>query len=213
MRTHHAVLALAGLALAGLAYALALFPALPDQIPTHWNLAGEVDGWMPKEWAIVVMPGAVSLFIALLYLLPALSPRHFRVEAFQGTFNYVMFLTGCIMAYFHLIMLQAALHPELHSGRVLIGGLFLFLALMGNVLGKVRRNFWVGVRTPWTLASERVWIATHRLAARLLVGAGLLGALAIWAGVPPAWCFAMLMAALLAPVFHSLWLYRRLEGE
>jgi uncharacterized membrane protein len=70
----------------------------------------------------------------------------------------------------------------------------------------------MGVRTPWTLASDAVWVGTHRLAARLLVGAGALGALAIFAGAPVAPCFVLLMAAALWPVAYSYILYRRLEG-
>jgi uncharacterized membrane protein len=97
--------------------------------------------------------------------------------------------------------------------RVLMSGLFLCFALIGNVLGKVRRNFWIGVRTPWTLASERVWIATHRLAARLMVGAGLLLSVIVWLGAPIALCFWLLMASLLVPAIHSLLLYKRLERE
>ena len=84
---------------------------------------------------------------------------------------------------------------------------------MGNVLGKVRRNFWMGVRTPWTLASEKVWVATHRLAARLLTAGGLAGAVAAWLGAPLVLCFWLLMVALLWPAVHSLLLYKRLERE
>ena len=93
--------------------------------------------------------------------------------------------------------------------RIPIAETFLFFALIGNVLGKVRRNFWVGVRTPWTLASDKVWIATHRLAARLMVVAGMIGAL----GVPVALCFGLLMLALFVPVVYSYFLYQRLERE
>ena len=63
--------------------------------------------------------------------------------------------------------------------RSLMGALFLFLILIGNVLGKVKRNFYIGVRTPWTLASEKVWYATHRFAAKAFVIAGLLGVLSV----------------------------------
>jgi uncharacterized membrane protein len=72
--------------------------------------------------------------------------------------------------------MQATLHPEMDPGRPLVGGIFLFFALMGNLLGKVRRNFWMGIRTPWPLAGDAVWIATHRAAARLYTAMGLIGA-------------------------------------
>jgi uncharacterized membrane protein len=81
------------------------------------------------------------------------------------------------------------------------------------VLGKVRRNFWMGVRTPWTLASDAVWIATHRLAARLLVAGSLAGAIALWLGAPVEVGFFLLLTALLIPAGYSLLLYKRLERE
>lgn len=87
--------------------------------------------------------------------------------------------------------------------------------LIGNVLGNVRRNFWVGVRTPWTIASERVWNDTHRLAARLFVVAALAGLAVILLPLPLAavsiTTFVLIMAAALVPVFYSLWDYKRLQ--
>ncbi len=84
---------------------------------------------------------------------------------------------------------------------------------MGNVLGKVRRNFWVGVRTPWTLASDAVWNATHRVAARLYTAAGLVGALAVWLGAPLAVCFAAFLVVVILPGLYSLMLYKRFETQ
>jgi uncharacterized membrane protein len=91
--------------------------------------------------------------------------------------------------------------------------MFVFFALIGNLLGKVRRNFWMGIRTPWTLASEEVWIATHRLGARLMVAAGIAGAVCVALGVPLPVCFALLIGSLLIPVLYSLWLSKKLEGQ
>ena len=87
----------------------------------------------------------------------------------------------------------------------------LFFALLGNVLGKVRRNFWIGVRTPWTLASERVWIDTHRFSARLFVAIGIAGFLAILAGAPIVTAVALLLASVLVCVVYSLVHSKRLE--
>lgn len=213
MSTRAALLAGAAMTAAGLGYAWVLYPSLPALIPIHWNIHGQVDGWAPKEWAALMLPGMMVVMLGMLVGLPWLSPRQFDVAAFRGTFNYVMVLAVGLMGYIHVVSLQAALHPEMESGRVLVGGLFLFFAAMGNVLGRVRRNFWMGIRTPWTLASDAVWDATHRLAARLMFGAGLLGGLAVLLGAPVAPCFVILMIALLYPTLHSLLLYKRLEGE
>jgi uncharacterized membrane protein len=213
MTTRNAVLVGLALLAAALVYTLVLYPSLPPRIPIHWNLRGEVDGWGTKPWAPFFGPAVMALLLVLLFLLPWLSPRNFAVEPFRGTFNYLMVVCEALIGYMQVVMLQAALHPAAEMGRMLVAGLFLFFVVIGNVLGKVRRNFWMGVRTPWTLANDTVWAATHRLAARLMVAAGLLGAMAVWLGVPIAICFVLLIAALLVPAVYSLVLYKRLERE
>jgi uncharacterized membrane protein len=152
--------------------------------------------------------------VLLAWLLPWLSPKGFEVEGFASTFAYGMMLVVALFGFIHALSLSAAIQGEdgFDLGRWLIAGMFLFFALIGNVLGKVRRNFWMGVRTPWTLASESVWIQTHRLTAWLFVVGGLVGLIAVVAGVPPVWCFIGFMVALvLVPILYSLVLYKRLE--
>ncbi len=213
MTTRTVITATAVLTLAALAFAGAVYGQLPEKIPTHWNLHGEVDGWSDKRWAAYFGPLMMVGVAALLQLLAHVSPRQFEVEDFRPTYNYVTLLLVLLMGYFHVMMLLGGLYPHLEMGRVLIAGLMLFIALLGNVLGKVRRNFWMGVRTPWTLASDRVWIATHRLSARLMVVIGVLGALAALAGAPLAAVFGVFFVTFLVPVVYSLVLYKRLERE
>src|SRR5262245_17683179 len=101
-----------------------------------------------------------------------------------------MFLVTALFGYLHgVILLQQFKNPPVRFdiGRLMVGGMFLFFALLGNVLGKVKRNFFMGVRTPWTLASETVWTRTHRLAAWLWTGGGLVGLVAVLAGAPLGW--------------------------
>jgi uncharacterized membrane protein len=101
--------------------------------------------------------------------------------------------------------------------RLLLAGVLIMFALIGNVLGKVRRNFYVGVRTPWTLASQRVWNDTHRLAGRMFVGAAVIGLLAVVLPLPlpvvTIAVIAIIMAAALWPALYSLLLYKRLEKK
>ena len=87
------------------------------------------------------------------------------------------------------------------------------MALLGNVMGKVRSNFWIGIRTPWTLANQRVWYATHRFAAKTTVGGALLSFAGVLAGLPLWMCMAVLLAGPVIPAFYSLLVYRRLERK
>jgi uncharacterized membrane protein len=194
---------------------------LPDQVPTHWDAHFNVDGTTPRAdvfRTFLLLPLAMAGVCLLTLVLPWLSPRHFQVDTFRSTYGYIMMLMVALMAYLHVATLWGALQPAENKTifmRFFLGGICLFLALTGNVLGKVRRNFWLGVRTPWTLASETVWNQTHRLAAWLFVAGGLTG-FALVMLLPPAaaWvAFLVILLAALAPVFYSLWLYKRLERE
>lgn len=203
------------LALAWLSAALA-YPQLPDQIPTHWNIHGEIDGYGAKWWALFLTP-AIMLAAFLMFLaLPWLSPRHFAVDAFRPTYEFIAITAMALMTYIHGLLLWAAWSGPVDISRALMAGICLALAVIGNVLGKVRRNFYVGIRTPWTLASERVWIDTHRLAAWLFALAGAAGAVSavllsrVLAFAVP---FAFIMAAALVPVIYSLVHYKRLERQ
>ena len=96
---------------------------------------------------------------------------------------------------------------------VIFAGMFLFLALIGNVMGKVRRNFYVGVRVPWTFASDRVWNDTHRFAAWTMVGGSLLGFVLVISGLSLIAAIAVLLVSMLSPIIFSFVHYKRLERE
>jgi uncharacterized membrane protein len=192
------------------------FDRLPPRLPTHWNAAGEVDGWTPKQdifGTFLLVPALMAGILVLTPLLPWLSPRHFEIDRFRQTYGYIMFLLTGLCAYIHLTILLGSLMIPVDTTKMVLGGICLFLAALGNVMGKVRRNFYVGVRTPWTLASDAVWEPTHRLAAWLMVTGGILAFVGIVAGIPFYWCFIGLMVLILIPVPYSLILYKRLERQ
>ena len=205
-----------GLTVAAWVAALAAYPYLPEKVPIHWNIRGEVDGYGQKQWAVFLTPGVMIALLGLFRVLPWLSPKPFTLDTFRGTYEFAVALTMGLMAYIHGLTLWAAWAGPVDLGRALIAGLCLFFALLGNVLGKVRRNFFMGVRTPWTLASERVWIDTHRLAARLFVAAGVIGfVLSLALGGTTAFiaAFALIMLAAFVPAVYSLIHYKRLERQ
>jgi uncharacterized membrane protein len=197
---------------------------LREQIPTHSNAAGEVDKWTPREQILpqwLLLPGVMAGFVLLSLVLPWLSPEGFKVDAFRETFYFLMAVAAALFAYIQLLFVLGAVEAvQLDLTRWLLGGLSLFFSLLGNRLGKVQRNFWMGVRTPWTLASEAVWIQTHRLTAWLWVPGGMLLALLGFVGpsvFPMTVCVILWIAGLmlmaLTPVVYSLWLYKRLEKQ
>jgi uncharacterized membrane protein len=113
--------------------------------------------------------------------------------------------------YIQGILLRAALAGPWDVGKAVTAGVSLLIALLGNVMGKVQRNFYIGVRTPWTLASERVWIATHRLAGKTFVVGGIAAFILSLAGTGLGVFLGVILAAAFVPVGYSLVYYKRLE--
>jgi uncharacterized membrane protein len=189
---------------------------LPERVPIHWGVDGQPNGWVQHDQVLpylLIVPGIMAGFILLSLALPWLSPQQFSIDRFRNTYNYLMSLLLTFFAYIHGVALAASLQWDVSMNKVLLGGMFLFFALIGNVLGKVQRNFFVGIRTPWTLADETVWIRTHRLAAWLWTGGSLVGFVAVMAGVGLWWCFIGIMIIALTPVIYSLVLYKRLQRQ
>ena len=200
---------------AALGASMVFYPLMPETVPIHWDIHGQIDGYGHKAEALFLMPAIMVGMIGLFRILQWLSPRHFEVDSFRATYLYIMVLVTAFLAYVHGTIVWSARSDTADPARILFGGIFLFLAFLGNVLGRVRRNFWIGVRTPWTLASERVWNDTHRFAARLFFAVGLLGAVAVFLGVPFVAAIVVFSMGILVPVVYSLVLYKRLarRGE
>ena len=189
---------------------------MPEKIPTHWDIHGEVDAYTPKEgaWAyFYLMPAGLFVWVAITWVLPKISPEQFSVDSFMDTYGYLMALVSCLFAYMHGVLLWIALHPASGFTTPFSIGFFLMFALLGNVLGKTRKNFWIGVRTPWTLADDRVWNQTHRLTGWLFVAYGVLGILlALATSLPLLILLGGLPIVVLYPVGYSLYLYRKLHA-
>jgi uncharacterized membrane protein len=194
---------------------LVAYPYLPASVPMHWDAHGQVNGWGPKWSLLLSGPGLMALMVLLFSALPWLSPKRFEVDSFRATYLYIMIAIVALLAYIHLLVLSVVLGAELgvkfNVSRAVMGGVCLLITLTGNVLGKVRRNFFIGVRTPWTIASEPVWISTHRFAARTFFAGGLAGLAFAILGAPFWLALAAILTATLAPVFYSLIVYKQLE--
>ena len=159
--------------LAGFAAALACLPSLPDRIPTHWNIEGEIDGWGGRATALWLPLAGLGLNL-LFALLPKIDPRRENYARFSGAYNtfrlvFALFWMGMV-----LLTLYSAYRPgALEAGRLIPAAVGLLFCVLGNYMPKFKPNYFVGIRTPWTLASETVWRRTHRLGGILWFFGGL----------------------------------------
>lgn len=195
--------------------AIAVGTSLPAdaQLPIHWGLDGEPDGFSDK-WSALLMPAGITFGLSLFFcFLPALEPRREGLERSQGLYLWGWVAILLMGATIQLAVVAAALGWAVDSVRLIVGGIAAMLVLIGNQLGKSRSMYLIGMRTPWTLASEDVWIRTHRLAGKLMVAAGLVVAGTALLDLPPEWRMALLVAAIVAsagvPIVYSFLLWRR----
>ena len=184
-------------------------PDLPERVPTHWNIRGQIDAYGPKS-SLWILPATMGVMIAMFAVMPLISPKPFDLDTNRGVLRQMMIIIVAMIAYIHWVTLSAASGIKLPIDRTLVAGICLFLSLIGNLMGKIKRNLYMGIRTPWTIANDRVWADTHRLGARLFVGAGLLG-VAICVVLPPIFAIMPILLAGVFLVLYSYILYQRLE--
>ena len=171
------------------------------QVPIHWGVDGQPNGYASKEVALLLTPLLTIGLVALLYVLPRFEPRARNLAQSGGPYVQVVISLLVLMVVVQLVVVLAALGRPVDVSLVigvLTGGLFV---VIGNVLGKVRSNFMFGVRTPWTLSSDLAWNKTHRLVGRLFVLLGL--AVAIAAVVGGQMAFVVLLVGIAVVIVVS----------
>ena len=196
-----------------IAVAVWVYPQFPARVPTHWNGRGVADGWSPP-WAAALWPVLLVVFLAVLTpLLPRISPRHFEITPFKGAYQSMLLaLQGFALVAGVTALLAGAGH-HLPISVIITCAVGVLLVVLGNYMGKLRKNFFIGIKTPWTLASDATWERTHRLAGWLFVAAGLVWIGCGLTGAPPGVLLAVVLVAACVPAAYSFLIYRRLEGR
>ena len=157
-----------------LAVTILAYPGLPDQIPSHWNRAGEVDGDLPKFWGVLVIPVVMIAFTALFALIPRIDPLRANYQKFQMYYEGFILVFAVFLLLIQLQILLWGLGYPISPNLLLpliMGALFIYL---GFLIEHAEPNWFVGIRTPWTMSSERVWKKTHTLGGTLFKIAGIL---------------------------------------
>jgi uncharacterized membrane protein len=197
---------------AAFALTAVFYDRLPQLVPTHWNLHGQADGFTPKPWGPFVTPLGMTAVFALFVAIPAMSPRGFRIAPFERVFEILLVSMLGFLFYLHTLVLLAGTGTRVDIGRSVMIGLGVLCAIIGNFMGKLTRNFFVGIRTPWTLASDEVWGRTHRLGGKLFVAGGLAMVVVGLLGGGPGWLLAIMLVVAAISVAYSYVVYRRVEG-
>ena len=172
-----------------------VYPRLPATMPTHWSVEGQANGWSSRIWGAWMIPLFLLAMWAMFRFLPAIDPRGRNYAKFGGAFEGIMISLMLFALGLHVIVLRAALGYPVEMRRVLPIGVGVLFIVIGNLLPRARPNWFIGLRTPWTLSSDRVWEKTHRFGGRIFVAGGIL--LIIAALFSAQWAHFVLFAVVL----------------
>ncbi|MFZ0624951.1 MAG: DUF1648 domain-containing protein [Acidimicrobiia bacterium] len=175
--------------------------SVPDQIPVHWNAAGEVDGYGGKFVGLLLVPIMTAALYPLLKYLPRIDPASRNYETFAGTYLLVRVLLTVYLAFIYVVLNLAIGNEETFPvGELIVAAVGVLFIILGSVMGKFRPNWFAGIRTPWTLTSKKSWVMTHRLGGRVFIAAGvatMLGAL-----IGGEWAFYAMFIVLIPGVIY-----------
>jgi uncharacterized membrane protein len=156
-----------------------LYSSLPDTLASHWNERGEVNGYMPKFWAIFMVPMISFGIFALFATIPRIDPLKKNVAKFRGQFDFFTVIIVAFLIYTHGLTLLWNLGYAFNMGQLISPGFGALFYSIGMLLEKSKRNWFIGIRTPWTLSSDRVWDKTNRLGAKIFKAAGVISILSL----------------------------------
>lgn len=180
---------------------------LPDQLPIHWNHRGEVDAYGPKYLLALINVGLYFLLVAL----PYFDPRKSNYKIFSGTYYKIRLLLTLFFSLICGIIYANALGLEMNMGRIVGLSILAIITVLGNYFGNIRPNWFVGIKTPWTLESEEVWKKTHILGGRLWFWGGLFGIICSFFLSNAqlfSWMLVITIVISIIPVVYSYFLFK-----
>ena len=206
-----------GLVVAALAVAMSVwaYPRLPPAVATHWNLNGTPDGFSSRMWALAIVPIVLIAMTIVFNVLPKVDPRRENYAKFLTAYWLIANAVILFLLVAHAMLIAAGLGFSVKIDRLMPLGIGLLFVFLGNYLTRVEPNWFIGIRTPWTLSSDTVWRRTHRTGGALMVVGGLI--LAISAFLPrPAFLVlfvATIVIVAVIPIVQSYILWKREQHD
>ena len=187
-------------------FAVLSWPRLPEEVASHWDLNGAVNGTMPRLWLVLMMPILAVALAGILTIAPKVDPKRRNFPLHAGAYWVVANAVLLFLALVHVLVIGYNLGWPIQLQVVMMPGLGLLFIVIGNVLTRVRPNWIFGIRTPWTLSSEVSWRETHRIGGYGFVGVGV--AVLITSIVAPTTAiYVMLIGMSIATLLAVVWSY------
>ena len=201
------------IALAALSLLITLFfyDSMPENLAIHWNIAGNADGFGPKGIFAFVLPALAFIVPILMLFIPRLDPLRANIEKFRTSYDLFCIAITAFLVYINAISIYYNLGNAFSFTQFMAPAFGVLIFATGHMVGVAERNWFIGIRTPWTLSSEKVWKKTHKLGGKLFKAAGVITLIAI---VLPAYgIFFVIVPVLVFTVYALVYSYQEYQKE
>ncbi|MCX6775658.1 MAG: SdpI family protein [Candidatus Micrarchaeota archaeon] len=156
------------------------YPAMPDNIASHWNAVGEVDGYLPKFWSLFLMPLVITVSMLCIVLIPRVDPLKANIEKFRRHYDAFSVILALFFFYLYILTILWNVGMKFNMMQLMAPAFAVLFYYTGVMIENSKKNWFIGIRTPWTLSSEKVWNKTHKLGGKLFKAAGVIALLGIF---------------------------------
>ncbi|GLH62496.1 SdpI family protein [Parageobacillus sp. G301] len=187
------------------------YPRLPEEVPIHWNFSGEVDGYASKLFAVLFGPIFLTWIYGILFGVSKIDPRKENYEKFTGAYRVFMNASLTFFVVIHIAVIFSGLGYDVNMDWIVNIGLGLLFIILGNYMPKVKANYFIGIRTPWTLANETVWARTHRFGGKVFFIGGIIMIVSAFApsSIRAVLLIASIACIVLVPTVYSYAVYKK----
>lgn len=197
-------------------YILYIWNQLPDVVPTHFNIKGEPDAYGSKAMGTLILP-CINLFIYFtLLFIPRFDPRYNHYEKFQKAYYAIRLVIHIFLSLLALAIVYIAMTGSMFSLRFIPVFAFLMIAMLGYFMRTVKSNFFVGIRTPWTLSNEEVWKQTHEFGGKVMFYTGIITCLLLFV-MPMKYVLWIIFPSItiiaIVPIVYSYLKFRELKQK
>lgn len=200
-----------GLILLSFLTGIYLYPIMPDVMVSHWNAQGQPDGYAPKFFGLFFVPILTAIMAVLFFIIPKIDPLKENIEKFKKYYENFILLIIFFMIYIHALTIcwNGGFNFDLIKFMLpAFGVLFYYCGIM---VENAKKNYFIGIRTPWTLSSESVWDKTHKIGGKLFK---LVGIITIFSIIIAKYSFAVFMGSVFSvAIYVTIYSYLEFKKE
>ena len=178
-----------------------LYPQMPDRMASHWNISGEADGYSAKALAMFLMPAISLILLGFFMLIPSIDPLKGNIKEFRKYYDGFVLVLTAFLFYLHLLTIAWNLGYAFSMSSALSPAFGVLFYYTGVLIGKTKRNWFIGIRTPWTLSSDVVWERTHKIGGRLFSACGIIALLGLFF---PEYAIALVIVPVMAVAVYTV---------